>query len=109
MGIYEWIFTILVVIYGGLTVYVGYTQLKKEKIPVFSGFLMVIGGFLTILSAGRDTVLSNYSLIILVLGLVLIHISAIENGKHLYGKINLKHHVIRFLISILLIVIALLR
>jgi hypothetical protein len=109
MGIYEWIFTILVVIYGGLTIYVAYSQLKKEKIPVTSGFLMVIGGFLIILSAGRDTVLSSYSLIILVLGLVLIHISAIENGKHLYGEINIKHHIVRFLISILLIIIALLR
>lgn len=103
MGIYAWIFTILVVAYGGLTIYAGYSQLKKEIITVTSGFLMIIGGSLIILSSYRDTVLDNYSLVILVLGLVFIHISAIKNGIHMYGKVNINHHIIRFVVSVLLI------
>lgn len=109
MGVYAWIFTILVVVYGVLTVYAGYSQLKKEKITVTAGFIMIIGGFLIILSSYRDTVLDNYSLVILVLGLIFIHISAIKNGMHMYGKVNINHHIIRFVISVLLIVLFLIK
>lgn len=44
-------------------------------------------------------------IILLTLGLVLIIISCIMNGFTLYGKIHIKHHIIRTMFSVILIIL----
>ena len=100
MGIYSWTLLIVVIVYGGLTVFAGATQLKQRKISTLSSFTMIVGGFLIILSSIKGTVLEYYTFYTLILGLLLIHFSAINNGFKLYGKINIKHHLIKLIISI---------
>lgn len=109
MGIYSWTFLIIVIVYGGLTVFAGTTQLKQRKISTLSSFTMIVGGFLIIVSSINGTALEYCTFYILILGLLLIHFSTINNGFKLYGKINIKHHIIRLIISILIIIIFLLR
>lgn len=109
MGIYSWILLIIVFVYGGLTVFAGTTQLKQRKISTLSSFTMIVGGFLIILSSIKGIILEYYTIYTLIFGLLLIHFSAINNGFKLYGKINMKHHLIKLIISILIIVIFLLR
>ena len=109
MDIYSWALLIIVIVYGGLTVFAGITQLKQRKISTLSSFTMILGGSLIILSSIKGTVLEYYTFYILILGLLLIHFSAINNGFKLYGKINIKHHLIRLIISILIISMFLLR
>lgn len=109
MGIISWILLIIVILYGGLTIFAGIAQLKQRKINILSSFMMIIGGILIILSSFNETIFRYYTFYILILGLLLIHFSAINNGFKMYGKINKKHHLIRLLISILIISIFLLR
>ena len=44
---------------------------------------------------------------VLVIGLLAIHGLTIRNGLYLYGKINIQHHIFRFVISIVLLGLAL--
>jgi hypothetical protein len=45
----------------------------------------------------------------LIGALVLIHAAAVNNGLMMHGRINLKHHVIRLGISMLIIVLFLVK
>lgn len=107
MKILEWVLLILCVLYGGTTIFAGAVQVKQKKIKMFSILMMIFGGALIILSSIKFNIGEYYLLTILILGLLLIHISSILNGRKLYGKIQIKHHIIRLVISILLIVLKL--
>jgi len=109
MGIYYWILLIIAILYGGLTIFAGVLQFKEKKINLLSGFAMIIGGLLIIVSSIKVNVFGQFTIFVLILGLLLIHFSAINNGFKLYGKLNIKHHIVRFIISILIIIIFLLR
>lgn len=89
-------------IYGILTILAGIVQLKQKKINKWANLLMILGGSLILTSIIPDF---NLGIYILVTGLISIHVSAINNGYKMYGKINLKHHVIRLCISTALIIL----
>ena len=109
MQIYYWGFLIIGILYGGLTIFAGTVQLKQKKINILSSFSMIIGAVLIILVSIRENIFGYFTFYILILGLLLIHFSAINNGLKLYGKITIKHHLIRGLISVFIIIIFLLR
>ena len=63
-------------------------------------------GSIFILTSNLGILISKvYFSFILIIGLVLIHIGAILNGIKLYGKPRWNHHIVRFILSILLVVI----
>ena len=99
---------IIGIIYGCLTIFAGTIQLKQRKISIQSSLSMVLGGLLLIASIVLSINIS-YTIFMLAISLLLIHITAIVNGLKMYGRINPRHHVIRLSISMLLIVLFVLR
>ena len=87
--------------YGGLSVIAAVMQGKYKNVQISSAVLMGIGGLLMI---GSMFLSSVVALLVLAFGAIMVHVSAIMNGVKMYGQINKKHHVIRFIISIALIV-----
>ena len=104
MSITSILLLILGLIYGILSILAGIIQFTKKTTGLFSNSLMIIGGILVAIVAAFSSHL-KLPLLFLILGLMLIHISAILNGKKLYGKIHLNHHIIRLIFSIILIVL----
>lgn len=91
--------------YGILTIAVGSIQLKQKKVRLWASILMIIGGLFTSGSIILKSILLHYVIYLLILGLLLIHTAAISNGLIMYGKINIKHHIIRLCISLSIIIL----
>ena len=91
--------TIFILVYGGLSLAAGIANYRSKLVPVWSAILFTLSGILILTSAIIDV------FPILIFSLVLIQFLAIANGLHLNGKINVKHHIIRFLLSILMIIL----
>lgn len=96
---------ILGILYGGLTILAGSTELKEKNINLWPSLSMIIGGIIIILSIIFKNLSMIFMFILLLTGLIMIHIAAIRNGLNMYGKLNLKHHLVRLGISILIIVL----
>jgi hypothetical protein len=103
--VFPWLGGILSAIYGTLTAFAGYGQSKVGKMPMwevwsfsFSGLIVLAAGILTLLQVGS-------ALWILVVGLFCVHVLAINNGLKMFGKINASHHLVRFIVSVVLIVL----
>lgn len=101
----DYIIIALSVIYGLLNILAGSIQIKERKIPLWSIITMIFGGLLIGLGAIFIYVIDFYFFYVFITGLVLIHISTIFNGLKMYGKINPKHHIIRLIFSLILIVL----
>jgi hypothetical protein len=102
MNIFRVLLILIAASYGGLTTLAGIVQLKQRKINLVSSSLMILGGLLLILALMLN-LNAGYKFIILVIGLMIIHGSAISNGFHMFGRINPRHHVIRLGVSIFII------
>lgn len=92
---------IICTLYGGLTIAAGGLQAKEKKISTLWSILMTAGGVIIAFAALFNSYAGDYGIYILVLGLLLIHTSAISNGIKMYGRINPVHHIVRLIISIL--------
>lgn len=103
MNIYLILFIILAGVYGLLTLIAGAGQLKAKKIPVYLAADMMIAGLLMLGSIYLHDVNHSWAIAILIVGLVLMHSIAIQNGLLLHGKLHLRHHLVRLLVSILTI------
>ena len=104
MTFFFWIGTALAIIYGFLTLVSGVFQFKARKIPMWSAFVLtILGG--AILISTLFILMNPKVIMILILCFLFMHIMAIVNGFHLYGKINIRHHIIRFSISIVMIIL----
>lgn len=110
MNINAYTFALLTIgiIYGCLTIFAGFVQLKQRKISILSSTSMILGGLFLIASITFNIFL-NYSIIMLISGLLLIHIASINNGLRMYGEIHLRHHIIKLGISMVLVVLFLLK
>lgn len=89
--------------YGTLTAIGGITQLSQKKIHLWASILMIVGGLLTAASIILNSILSSCTIYLLIPGLIIIHIVSINNGLKMYGKITIKHHIVRLFISLLII------
>lgn len=105
MNVYLILFIILAGVYGLLTLTAGTGQLKAKKIPVYLAAGMLLSGLLMLGSIFLYYVNPAWSISILVAGLVLMHFIAIQNGLHLHGKLNFRHHLIRLLLSIITVLV----
>lgn len=104
MNLIDYILILFGTIYGLLNIIAGSIQIKQKKINGWCSITMIIGGLFIVMSAFFSHLIS-YVFCLLLIGIILIHIAAINNGIKMYGKINLKHHLIRFIFSITLIVL----
>ncbi len=94
---------ILVIGYGGLTILAGSVQLKEKQINLMQCLIMILGGSIIIISIIFSYILMYHLSVLLIAGLVIIHLGATSNGFKIHGKLNLKHHIIRFIFSALII------
>lgn len=101
-----WSAAVLSVIYGALTAWAGLAQVRLKKIQAWAawshagfGLVTAAGGILTLLR-------SPYALWVLAIGLAGIHLLAINNGLKMFGRINPSHHLVRLLISLVLLGLA---
>lgn len=103
MDFFKWLFYIISILYGCLTVLGGATQLKQRKIYLWSSLSMLIAGLIILASPFILNYTGTSGIVLLILCLLAIHISAISNGIKIHGKINMTHHGVRLLISISII------
>ena len=80
-------------------------QFRKTRIPASSAGLMILSGLLLPISAVFILLEIPFMQIIFVAALIGLHIAAIYNGMHLYGKLNVPHHLIRLAVSALLLIL----
>jgi hypothetical protein len=93
---------ILVGLYGLVNALAGFSQLKAQQIQPWSAWLMLGSGLLLIFSGVAVAAQLSFALIVLLIGLAAVHLLTLNNGYHLYGKINLQHHIVRLVISVTL-------
>lgn len=104
VNVWRLVLLLITVLYGGVTFVGAVSQLKEQKLSSWSVFSMIIGSVSIIISAVFNVIAGKNLVMLLIIGLILIHISAIDNGLKMYGKIHLKHHLVRLVISVLVIV-----
>ena len=97
----------LIGLYGILNAFAGWSQSKQDKIPAWSASLMLVSGLFILASGAMLFWKLPLTIPVLVIGLLAIHGLTIRNGLYLYGKINIQHHIFRFVISIILLGLAL--
>ncbi|RDI45602.1 hypothetical protein [Falsibacillus pallidus] len=92
---WEWIGLGMCVIYGVLTIAACLVQMKEKKIPLSSSIILgLIGASIIGLSFFYRTF---FGMATLISCFIAIHFLAMLNGFHMYGKINIKHHIIRLI------------
>ena len=101
------IFMALACVYAALMFLAGSVQFKKKDVSATPSILMITGSILILISVVLLSIHSVSSIIALIAGLIIIHISAIMNGLQLHGKLTVKHHMIRFGVSLALVLTAL--
>ncbi len=105
MNIYSITLIIVSILYGGSSIFAGSVaaiNYKKTGTNVWSGVLMFIGGILVITAPITKLIYLIFA------GVASIHVSAINNGMKMYGRINIRHHFMRLAISIAVVVLCIL-
>ncbi|MFA5523400.1 MAG: hypothetical protein WDA24_03495 [Tissierellales bacterium] len=108
MNLLGYILMILGTVYGLLNLIAGLTQIKQKKIDTWSSIVIIVGGVLIAISVIFSSK-GSYFFYLLLLGLIIIHIATIRNGIKMFGKLNWKHHIVRFLISLTLVILSIIR
>lgn len=89
--------------YGGLMLLGGVSQLKNKQLPKAVNIGMILGGLMVVAVPSVFIEPQFLSIAQLIVGLLIIHVCALANGKLLHGHINISHHLVRLLISIAII------
>lgn len=98
----KYIVVIIAVLYALLSMLAASTQLKKAE-KKDTSLMMLSGGVLLLGAAVLQLTTVSYDWAAAILGGALISVAAFLNGKR-GGNFHLSHHVIRFCITLLLIV-----
>jgi hypothetical protein len=98
-----WIAALLSLAYGGLTAFAGLGQVRQQRIQAWAAWGMAFSGLVVAAIAVLLWLGSAAALPVLVAGLIAIHVLAVNNGLKMYGRINPGHHLVRLLVSLILI------
>ncbi|GAU77112.1 hypothetical protein [Fusibacter sp. 3D3] len=93
---------VLGVFYGLIMLFTGALMFPQKRLGRLSSALMFVGGAVVIFAFVNKEMTLMMRALILGLGLISVHISAVMNGYKLYGKPLVKHHLIRACISVVL-------
>ncbi|MGM7682992.1 hypothetical protein ACSVDA_12650 [Cytobacillus sp. Hm23] len=90
--------------YGGTCILSGIIQFPKKLIPTWAALSMVITGLVLI---GTAILVTANSIFFYVLSICLItlHLLAIYNGLYMHHRLNLFHHTIRVIFSVVIIIL----
>lgn len=100
------VFIVVTLLYGSLNILASIISIIKSKTSLTLSLTMLIGGLL--INFSSVPYFKKYPIILLIIGLIIIHIVAIENGFKIHGKLNLNHHLIRLIISISIVILCVL-
>ena len=101
-----WSAAILALLYGMLNTWAGLAQLRLKKIHAWAAWSHAAVGLLTAAGGALTGLRSPAALWVLLAGLLGIHLMALINGRKMFGRINLSHHLIRLVISLVLLGLA---
>jgi hypothetical protein len=103
MEIYALAAILIIVVYSLLTGYASYQQFRANQIEPWAAVGMLAAA-LALLGAGYLLGgSSRLALPLLIVALLGLHALAITNGLHMHGKINWGHHLLRGILSLVLI------
>ena len=88
--------------YGILIAFAGWSQTQTQEIQLWAAVSMLISGLIIVVSARLLIAKVAISPYILIIALLTVHILAINNGLKMHGKITPSHHIVRFIISLLI-------
>ena len=89
-------------LYGGLSFFAAFSQLKKLEQKT-SHVIMALGGLILIAEIGLHIINIPFNWIAAIVGGALICTAAVINGKK-SGSFHIAHHIIRFTVTLLLVV-----
>ncbi len=101
-----WSAALVAGVYGALTAWAGFWQLKAKKVPAWSAWGFVILGALTLAGGAMVLLKSGNALWVLAIGLAGIHLLAIDNGRRMFGRLRRSHHLVRLAVSAALLGLA---
>jgi hypothetical protein len=105
MEIYALLAILIIVLYGLLTAYASYGQFKEGKIQAWPAVGMFVAALAMIGAGLLLGDLSPFTLPLLLVTLLALHALAVVNGFHMHGKVNLRHHLLRGVLSLVLLVL----
>jgi heme/copper-type cytochrome/quinol oxidase subunit 4 len=96
----------IALVYGALIAFAALKQMRKQELSLGAAAVMGVIGLIIMGAAIFIPFHVTGALYVLIAGLLLMHIMAIRNGQQLNGKINPKHHIVRFIVSLLITLLA---
>lgn len=96
------ILCIVSVLFGGLSMIAAFSQVKSERKPV-SAIIMITGSLLLLAAVICNIIGQRVDFIIALSGCSAICAAAIWNGVK-GGQLHIQHHIIRIVLSLILIV-----
>ncbi|MDX8366567.1 hypothetical protein [Cytobacillus sp. IB215665] len=90
--------------YGGTCILSGLLQFPKKLIPTWAALSMVISG-LVLIGTAILVVTNSVLFYVLATCLITLHLLAIYNGLYMHHKLNLFHHTIRAILSVVIIIL----
>ena len=91
---------IFALVYGALTAFAALKAMRQQQISPGAAALTGFIGIIIMLSALFIPFKIHLAFYALITGLIAMHIAAVKNGLTMHGKINPKHHIARFVISL---------
>ncbi|MFR1708314.1 MAG: hypothetical protein ACLSV2_05395 [Clostridium sp.] len=101
---FKFITMILVVVYGGLSIIACTMAIRQSRDNIFPNLVMIGGSIAILFASIVEFSRGNSMIYVLLVGLILIHIAAIIHGYKLFNQLNLKHHVLRGCISMIILI-----
>jgi hypothetical protein len=102
----EWSAAVLCIAYGMMNAFAGLSQLRIKKIQAWAALGMMLFGVIVVAAGILILLRTMTSLWVLLAGLVGIHLLAINNGLKMFRRINPGHHLIRLVVSLVLLALA---
>jgi len=101
---FKFITLILIIVYGGLSILACVMAIRQSRDNIFPNIMMIVGSIVILFASITEFNRGNNMLYILLMGLILIHIAAIIHGYKLFNQLNLKHHILRGCISMIILI-----
>ena len=96
------ILCIVSVLFGGLSMIAAFSQVKSERKPI-SAIIMITGSMLLLAAVICNIIRQRVDFMIALSGCIAICAAAIWNGVK-GGQLHIQHHIIRIVLSLILIV-----
>jgi len=95
---------LLVSIYGVLLIFAAFMGLRGRDTSVWSNIAMIMGSILMIFGPFMDLYKNTSMIYILILGLMLIHIAAINYDYRIFNTISIRDNILRMCISSIILI-----